>query len=99
MRYLVTECPVCRSSIVYKVDVFLSKGNGVEEATVQVLDAWELRDFIKRKAYELFSILPQPTAIIKKMLEKLGLGAYTYDIIEEIKLHGAYEKDGYLYPV
>ena len=81
----------------HEIDIYNEEGDGVS-AQVRVLNTWELREFVSIKIAEILKMLPLPIEYVKAYLSKEGLANIADLIIEEIKLQGAYEREGFLLP-
>ncbi|WP_456474112.1 hypothetical protein [Candidatus Pyrohabitans sp.] len=95
--FVEASCPVCESEIVHEVDIFSKRGETIS-AYVEVKQSWELREFVSMKVVEIFQMLPLPTKVIRENLRALGLDKLADKIVEEVKLYGAYEREGILLP-
>lgn len=95
--YLEATCPVCGSELIHDVDVFERETlNGVQKAYAYVRQSWEKREFVDYIKQQIWEMLPMSIQEIKDFLREQNLGDLAYEIIDEIKLAGAYEKEGVL---
>ena len=96
--YLEAVCPVCNSEIVHEIDVYERETlNGVRRAYAYAKQSWEKREFVDYIKQQIWEMLPMSIQEIKDFLREQNLGNLVYEIIDEIKLAGAYEKEGVLY--
>jgi len=95
--YIEATCPVCESELVHYVDFYNDVGEDIT-ANAEVLNSWELREFVSMKVAEILRMLPLPMQAVRDYLKQQGLGNLAERIIEEVKLYGAYEREGILHP-